>query len=142
MAAPLLSSWPLLSPSSLFSSLYNSVNISVRRKAPGSHWTAWGPGCCESEPLWVCGWGVTVHVDGVHVLMGLGSLVGCRLWGHTESDTTERLHVHFSLSWFMVFLPVLSGIVTTFNFSFSFCILTRALKTAYLFIEIGLPTWC
>ena len=37
-------------------------------------------------------------------------------------------------SWFMVFLPVLSGIVTTFNFSFSFCILTRALKTAYLFI--------
>ena len=20
---------------------------------------------------------------------GLGSLVGCRLWGHTESDTTE-----------------------------------------------------
>lgn len=37
-------------------------------------------------------------------------------------------------SWFMVFLPVLSGIVTTFNFSFSFCILTRLLKTAYLFI--------
>ena len=25
-------------------------------------------------------------------------LVGCRLWGRTESDTTERLHVHFSLS--------------------------------------------
>ena len=29
---------------------------------------------------------------------GMGSLVGCRLWGHTESDTTERLHFHFSLS--------------------------------------------
>ena len=29
---------------------------------------------------------------------GTGSLVGCRLWGHTESDTTERLHFHFSLS--------------------------------------------
>ena len=29
---------------------------------------------------------------------GWGSLVGCRLWGHTESDTTERLHFHFSLS--------------------------------------------
>ena len=28
---------------------------------------------------------------------GRGSLVGCRLWGHTESDTTERLHYHFSL---------------------------------------------
>ena len=27
-----------------------------------------------------------------------GSLVGCHLWGRTESDTTERLHFHFSLS--------------------------------------------
>ena len=27
-----------------------------------------------------------------------GSLVGCRLWGRTESDTTEQLHFHFSLS--------------------------------------------
>ena len=26
-----------------------------------------------------------------------GSLVGCRLWGHTGSDTIERLHFHFSL---------------------------------------------
>ena len=29
---------------------------------------------------------------------GRRSLVGCGLWGHTESDTTERLHFHFSLS--------------------------------------------
>ena len=29
---------------------------------------------------------------------GWGSLVGCRLWCRTESDTTERLHFHFSLS--------------------------------------------
>ena len=29
---------------------------------------------------------------------GQGSLVGCRLWGRTESDTTERLPFHFSLS--------------------------------------------
>ena len=29
---------------------------------------------------------------------GQGSLVGCRLWGRTESDTTEQLHFHFSLS--------------------------------------------
>ena len=27
-----------------------------------------------------------------------GSLVGCRPWGREESDTTERLHFHFSLS--------------------------------------------
>ena len=29
---------------------------------------------------------------------GRGRLVGCRLWGRTESDTTERFHFHFSLS--------------------------------------------
>ena len=29
---------------------------------------------------------------------GMGELGGCRLWGSTESDTTERLHFHFSLS--------------------------------------------
>ena len=28
---------------------------------------------------------------------GQGSLVACHLWGHTELDTTERLHFHFSL---------------------------------------------
>ena len=29
---------------------------------------------------------------------GWRSLVGCRLWGRTESDMTEQLHIHFSLS--------------------------------------------
>ena len=29
---------------------------------------------------------------------GWRSLVGCSPWGHEESDTTERLHFHFSLS--------------------------------------------
>ena len=29
---------------------------------------------------------------------GRRSLVGCRPWGHEESDTTERLHFPFSLS--------------------------------------------
>ena len=29
---------------------------------------------------------------------GLRSLVGCSPWGREESDTTERLHFHFSLS--------------------------------------------
>ena len=31
-------------------------------------------------------------------IQGQGSLVGCHLWGGTESDMTERLHFHFSLS--------------------------------------------
>ena len=29
---------------------------------------------------------------------GWRSLVGCSPWSHKESDTTERLHFHFSLS--------------------------------------------
>ena len=29
---------------------------------------------------------------------GWRSLVGCSPWSHEESDTTERLHFHFSLS--------------------------------------------
>jgi len=29
---------------------------------------------------------------------GRRNLVGCSPWGHGESDTTERLHFHFSLS--------------------------------------------
>ena len=29
---------------------------------------------------------------------GQRGLVGCSPWGHKESDTTERLHFHFSLS--------------------------------------------
>ena len=29
---------------------------------------------------------------------GRRSLVGCRPWGREESETTERLHFHFSLS--------------------------------------------
>ena len=31
-------------------------------------------------------------------LLYLSSLVGCSPWGRRESDTTERLHFHFSLS--------------------------------------------
>ena len=30
---------------------------------------------------------------------GWRSLVGCSSWGRWESDMTERLHFHFSLSW-------------------------------------------
>ena len=31
-------------------------------------------------------------------ITGMGDLVGCHLWGHTELDTTEERHFHFSLS--------------------------------------------
>ena len=31
--------------------------------------------------------------------LGWGDLVGCHPWGHKESDMTEWLQFHFSLSW-------------------------------------------
>ena len=38
----------------------------------------------SSTPAWKIPW--------------MEALVGCSPWGHEESDTTERLHFHFSLS--------------------------------------------
>ena len=42
-----------------------------------------------------------VHMELTPVLLpgksqGWGSLVGCRLWGHTESDTTEATSLSLS----------------------------------------------
>ena len=42
---------------------------------------------------------------------GRGSLVGCRLWGHTESDTTEVMQQQqqwMLTIWFLVSLPFLN----------------------------------
>ena len=46
---------------------------------------------------------IPLEVLGTPVLLpgkshGRRSLVGCRSWGHEESDMTEQLHFHFSLS--------------------------------------------
>ena len=49
------------------------------------------------EPLWRRQWHPTpVLLPGKS--HGWRSLVGCSPWGHEESDTTEWLHFHFSLS--------------------------------------------
>ena len=45
------------------------------------------PACASSSPVLLPG---RSH--------GRRSLVGCSPWGQEESDTTERLHFHFSLS--------------------------------------------
>ena len=55
--------------------------------------------CCEKLPLFFRGaqWHPTpVLLPGQS--HGWRSLVGCSPWGREESDTTERLHFHFSLS--------------------------------------------
>ena len=55
--------------------------------------TLWTP----NEPLWRRQWHPTpVLLPGKS--HGWRSLVGCRPWGHKESDMTEWLHSHFSLS--------------------------------------------
>ena len=45
--------------------------------------------------LWGIGGGQSFWMQKPH---GWRSLVGCHPWGRKESDTTERLHFHFSLS--------------------------------------------
>ena len=54
---------------------YNYIPYTVPEKAMAPH---------SSTPAW------KIH--------GWRSLVGCSPWGREESDTTERLHFHFSLS--------------------------------------------
>ena len=52
---------------------------------------------CHCQSMWRRQWHPTpVLLPGKS--HGWRSLLGCRLWGRTESDTTERLHFHFSLS--------------------------------------------
>ena len=51
----------------------------------------------SSSPSWRRQWHPTpVLLPGKS--HGRRSLVGCSPWGHEESDTTKRLHFHFSLS--------------------------------------------
>ena len=54
-----------------------------------SHWTLQGAS-------WVTGHPTPVILPGKY--HGRRSLVGCSRWCREESDTTERLHFHFSLS--------------------------------------------
>ena len=55
-------------------------------------------------PMQVCGWNSSnLQWHPTPVLLpgkshGRRSLVGCSPWGHKESDMTEQLHFHFSLS--------------------------------------------
>ena len=52
---------------------------------------------CYSEMIWRRQWHPTpVLLPGKS--HGWRSLVGCSPWGHKESDMTEQLHFHFSLS--------------------------------------------
>ena len=68
--------------------------------------TYWSSGALANTFLlscWVCGHLLWQQWHPTPVLLpgkshGQRSLVGCSPWGHKESDTTERLHFHFSLS--------------------------------------------
>ena len=58
--------------------------------------------CRIMQYLSFCDWLVSLHILTPVLLPGKShgrrSLVGCSPWGHYESDTTEQLHFHFSLS--------------------------------------------
>ena len=57
--------------------------------------------CHQLTHLSFIGWGRQWHPTPILLpgeSHGRRSLVGCSPWGHEESDTTERLHFHFSLS--------------------------------------------
>ena len=65
---------------------YVSVNSSFSKKKK-----------CSLEKIWRRQWQPTpVLLPGKS--HGRKSPAGCSPWGHEESDTTERLHCHFSLS--------------------------------------------
>ena len=52
---------------------------------------------CHSDLPWMRQWQPTAVLSPGNS-HGRRSLVGCSPWGRQESDTTERLHFHFSFS--------------------------------------------
>ena len=73
----------LLSTFTFIKRLLSSSSLSAIRVVSSAYWRRqWHP--------------TPVHLPGKS--HGQRSLVGCRPWGREESDTTERLHFHFSLS--------------------------------------------
>ena len=76
-----------------------------RNTANKYHWCVWGV-LTVYGPHWVCPsswhhWRRQWHPTPVLLPVkshGQRSVVGCSPWGRKESDTTKRLHFHFSLS--------------------------------------------
>ena len=76
-----------------------------RNTANTYHWHVWGV-LTVYGPHWVCPsswrhWRRQWHPTPVLLPVkshGQRSVVGCSPWGRKESDTTKRLHFHFSLS--------------------------------------------
>ena len=74
----------------------SNFSISSRRNLGSESWFS----CRFTQTSW-CLWRRQWHPTPVLLpgkSHGRRSLVGCSPWGHEESDTTEQLHFHFSLS--------------------------------------------
>ena len=67
----------------------------VKKNLPAMHET-WIQSLCREDPLEKVWLPTPVLLPGKS--HGWRSLVGCSPWGQEESDTTEQLHFHFSLS--------------------------------------------
>ena len=76
----------------IFSDIVKQKSIEGRKLISSKHFI-----CCSYIHLWRRQWHPTpVLLPGKS--HGRRSLVGWRPWGHEESDMTEQLHFHFSLS--------------------------------------------
>ena len=64
----------------------------------GTHCMTWGTGLCNSLEEWERRQWRPTPVPLPGESHGRRSLVDCSPWGREESDTTEQLHFHFSLS--------------------------------------------
>ena len=91
---PASGSFPM---SQLFASVGQSIGVSASTSVLPKNTQDWSPLGWTGWISWRRQWQPTpVLLPGKSY--GRRSLVGCSQWGPTESDTTERLHSHFSLS--------------------------------------------
>ena len=93
----------------LLRNLYAGQEVTVRTGHGTTDWFQIGKGVCQGCILSPCLFNLYAEYirrrqwHPTPVLLpgkshGWRSLVGCCLWGRQESDMTERLHFHFSLS--------------------------------------------
>ena len=59
---------------------------------------------------------------------GRGSLVGCRLWGRTESDTTSDLAAAAG-TFFKIFIELLTILLPFYVFGFFFILASRHVRS-------------
>ena len=83
--------------------LFSVISVFLHPPSPTKVWLFPGPSCKtlarrKDGLVGLNGNGTPLQYSCLEKSHGWRSLVGCSPWGHEESDTTEWLHFHFSLS--------------------------------------------